>query len=102
MHGRAYDDYRVGIEETIKKPQRPFGYVNFKEKRVGYSSIMHFKGSLASGPDNICNLFAYFIQRTYADDAWVPSDPESDLLVLFSSLWMRYRVCCWSWMSAKM
>jgi hypothetical protein len=65
-------------------------------------SVMHFEYRLASGPDDICNLFAYFIQQTYADDAWVPSDPESDLLVPFSSLWMRYRVCCWSWMSANM
>jgi hypothetical protein len=68
------------------------------------SSVMHFEGHLESGPDDICNLFADFIQRTYADDAWVPSDPGPDvmhLLVLFSSLWMRYRVFCWSWRSAK-
>jgi hypothetical protein len=41
---------------------------------------MHFEGRLASGPDDICNIFADFIQRTYADDAWVPSDPGLDLL----------------------
>jgi hypothetical protein len=29
---------------------------------------MHFKGRLASGPDDICDLFADFIQPTYADD----------------------------------
>jgi hypothetical protein len=40
---------------------------------------MHFKGCLASGPDGICNLFADFIQRTFADDVWVPSDPGPDL-----------------------
>jgi hypothetical protein len=27
-----------------------------------------------------CNLFADFIQRTYADDVWVPSDPGPDLV----------------------
>jgi hypothetical protein len=29
----------------------------------------------ASGPDDNCNLFADFIQRTFADDVWVPFDP---------------------------
>jgi hypothetical protein len=41
---------------------------------------MNFKGRLASGPDDICDLFADFIQRTYADDVWVPSDPGPDLV----------------------
>jgi hypothetical protein len=36
---------------------------------------MHFEGHLASGPEEICDLFAEFIQRTYTDDVWVPSDP---------------------------
>jgi hypothetical protein len=36
---------------------------------------MHFEGRLASGPEEICDLFAEFIQRTYTDDVWVPSDP---------------------------
>jgi hypothetical protein len=30
---------------------------------------------LASGPEEICDLFAEFIQRTYTDDVWVPSVP---------------------------
>jgi hypothetical protein len=41
---------------------------------------MHFEGRLASGPDDICNIFADFIQRTNADDVWVPSDPGPDLI----------------------
>jgi hypothetical protein len=41
---------------------------------------MHFEGRLASGPDDICNLFADFIQRTYANDAWMPSDAGPDLV----------------------
>jgi hypothetical protein len=28
---------------------------------------MHFEGRLASGPEEICDLFAEFIQRTYTD-----------------------------------
>jgi hypothetical protein len=36
---------------------------------------MHFEGRLASGPEEICDLFAEFMQRTYTDDVWVPSDP---------------------------
>jgi hypothetical protein len=47
--------------------------VDLEKKIVGYPSVMHFKGRLASGPDDICNLFADFIQRTYADDVSVPS-----------------------------
>jgi hypothetical protein len=63
MHGRAYDDYCVGIEEAIKSDPI-LGYVDLKKKRVGYPSVMHFEGRLASGPDDIYNLFADFIQRT--------------------------------------
>jgi hypothetical protein len=36
---------------------------------------MHFEGRLASGFEDICDLFAEFIQRTYTDDVWVLSDP---------------------------
>jgi hypothetical protein len=47
-----------------------FGYVDLKKKRVGYPSVMHFEVRLKSGPDDICNLLANFIQRTYADDVY--------------------------------
>jgi hypothetical protein len=41
-----------GIEEAIKTdPKTFFGYVNLKKKRVGYPSVMHFDGRLASGPE---------------------------------------------------
>jgi hypothetical protein len=43
--------------------------VDLKKKRAGYPSVMHFVSLLASGPDEIFNLFADFIQRTYADGA---------------------------------
>jgi hypothetical protein len=50
MHGRAYDDYRVGIEEAIKSDPKPFfGHVDLKKNRVCYPSVMHFEGHLASG-----------------------------------------------------
>jgi hypothetical protein len=78
MQGWAYDDYRIGIEEAIKSdPKTFFGYVNLNKKSVGYPSVMHFQ---ASGPDGICNLFVDFIQRTYADNVWMPSDPGPDLV----------------------
>jgi hypothetical protein len=81
MHGRAYDDYHVGIEEAIKSDLRAiFGYVGLKQERVGYPSVMHFKGRLAYLPDDIYDIFADFIQRTYADDVWVTSDPGPDLM----------------------
>jgi hypothetical protein len=57
-------------------------YVNLKKKRVGYPSVMHFEGRLASGPDGICDIFADFIKRTYVDEVWVPSDPGPDLVQL--------------------
>jgi hypothetical protein len=32
MHGRAYDDYHVGIEEAIKSDRKTFfGYVDLKK-----------------------------------------------------------------------
>jgi hypothetical protein len=62
QHGRAYDDYRARIEEAIKSdPKTFFGYVELKNKRVGFPSVMHFKGHLASGREKICDLFAEFI-----------------------------------------
>jgi hypothetical protein len=36
---------------------------------------MHFEGHLASGFEELCGLFAEFIQRAYTEDVWVPSDP---------------------------
>jgi hypothetical protein len=45
-----------------------FGYVDLKKKHVGYPSVMHFEGHLASDPEDICDLFAEFIQRTYTED----------------------------------
>jgi hypothetical protein len=43
QHGRAYDDYRARIEEAIKSdPETFFGYVDSKEKRVGYPSSYAF------------------------------------------------------------
>jgi hypothetical protein len=58
MHGRAYDDYCVGIGKAIKSDLKTFfGYVNLKKKRVGYPLVMHFEGRLASGPDEMCIFF---------------------------------------------
>jgi hypothetical protein len=69
MHGRAYDDYSVVVEEAIKSnPKTFFGYVDLRKKRVCLTSVIHFEGRLASGPEDICNLFADFIQRTYVED----------------------------------
>jgi hypothetical protein len=75
QHGRAYDDYRARIERgDQERSEDLFGCVDLKKKCVGYPSVMHFEGRLASGPEEICDLFAKFIQRTYTDDVWVPSD----------------------------
>jgi hypothetical protein len=64
------------IQEAIKsEPKTFFGHVDLKNKSVGYSSVMHFEGRLASGSEEICDLFPKFIQRSYTDDVWVTSDP---------------------------
>jgi hypothetical protein len=103
----AYDDYRIEIEEAIKSdPKTFFDYVDLKNKYVSYPSAMHFEGRLASGPDDICNLFAKFIQRTYADDVWLPLDPGPDLvqngaLQFTVDELQRDEMFCWRWMSAK-
>jgi hypothetical protein len=52
-----------------------FRYVDLKKKRVGYQSVMNFEGQSGSGSQEICDLFARFIERTYADGPWVPLDP---------------------------
>jgi hypothetical protein len=71
QHDRAYDDYRARIGEAIKCDPKAF---DLKKKRVDYPSVMHFESRLASGSEEICDLFAEFIQRTYTDDIWVPFD----------------------------
>jgi hypothetical protein len=35
---------------------------------------------LVSGSQEICDLFAEFIERTYVDDSWVPSSSGADLV----------------------
>jgi hypothetical protein len=51
QHGRSYDDYRARIKEAFKNnPKTFFGYVDLKNKRVGYPSVMHFEARLASDP----------------------------------------------------
>jgi hypothetical protein len=58
LHGRAYDDYHVGIEKAIKSdPKTFFGYVDLKKKRVGYPSVMYFEGRLAYGADMTSAIF---------------------------------------------
>jgi hypothetical protein len=39
---------------------------------------MNFKGQLGSGSQKMCDLFTEFMERTYANEPWVPSDPGPD------------------------
>jgi hypothetical protein len=78
-HGFVYDDYRIGIEEEIKTdPKSFFWYVDLKKKRVGYPSVMNFEGKSGSGSQEIGDLFARLIERTYANELWLLSDPGPD------------------------
>jgi hypothetical protein len=47
---------------------------------VSYPSVMSFEDQSASGSQEICDLFAEFIERTYVDDSWVLSSPGPDLV----------------------
>lgn len=70
-----YDDFRKGVEDSIKSdPKTFFQYVNLKKNRIGFPSVMIFENKTASTNEDKCELFAEFIQRTYTDDQWVPSD----------------------------
>jgi hypothetical protein len=65
MHGLAFDNYRVGIEEAIKSdPRASFGYVDMKKEYVGYPSVMYFE----------------VVWYIYVADVWVPSDPGPNLV----------------------
>jgi hypothetical protein len=46
------------------EPKTFFGHVDLKNKSVGYLSVMHFEDRLASDPEEICDLFPEFIQRS--------------------------------------
>jgi hypothetical protein len=45
--------------------------VCLKNNRVGYPSVMNFEGQSVVGAKDICNLFADFIKRTYAENVQV-------------------------------
>jgi hypothetical protein len=42
--------------------------------------VMNFENKTASTNEDKCELFAEFIQRTYSDDQWVPSDSGSTVI----------------------
>jgi hypothetical protein len=59
---QAYDNCRAGIEESIKSDPTIFlGFVRFAKSKLVICR-------LASERDEICDLFAELILRTYADD----------------------------------
>jgi hypothetical protein len=71
----AYDNYRIGIEESIKNdPKIFFKYVNLKKNRVGFPSVMNLDDKTASTNEDKCELFADFLRRSYTDDTWIASD----------------------------
>jgi hypothetical protein len=58
-----------------------FRYVDLKKKCVGYSSVMNFEGRSGSSHKKFVDLFARFMERTYANEPWtMPSDPGPDSL----------------------
>jgi hypothetical protein len=93
QHGRAYDDYRARIEDAIKS-----GDIFLDMLATHQLCILKV----------VWPLFAEFIQRTYTDDVWVPSDPgpehvpddppfhalqfTSDGSRAFCKIWMSTRV----------
>jgi hypothetical protein len=58
---------------ALKRRLRPtlkvfFRYFNLEKKRVGYPSVMSFEGQSGSGSQEICVVFAGFIERKYANE----------------------------------
>jgi hypothetical protein len=102
LHGWAYDDYHVGIKKAIKSdPKTFFGYVDLKKKHVGYPSVMHFESRLASGADMTSAIFLLILYNEHTlimhGCLLIPDQIScrmTHLLVLFSSVWMRYSVFC--------
>jgi hypothetical protein len=56
------------LRQTLKK-------FDLKKKRVGYPSVMSFEDQSGSESQEICDLFAGLIERTYANKPRVPSNP---------------------------
>jgi hypothetical protein len=50
-------------------------YLDRKKKRVGLPSVMSFEDQSGSGSQEICDLFARLIERTYGNEPRVPLDP---------------------------
>jgi hypothetical protein len=66
-HGFTYDETRIGIEEEIQTDHKYFfRYFDVNKERVVYPSVMNFECQSGSGSQEICDLFAKFMERTYA------------------------------------
>jgi hypothetical protein len=63
---------------------------------VGYPSVMQFEYRLASGPEEICDLFAEFSYTTNTY-RWC----MTHLLARFNSLQMRSKAFCSTWKSTR-
>jgi hypothetical protein len=89
MHDGAYDDYRVGIKEAINSdPRAFFGYVDLKKKCVGYPTVTSAIFLLILYNEYMLMIYGCLLLSDQI------SSRMTHLLVLFSSLRMRYRVFC--------
>jgi hypothetical protein len=69
---------RRRLRPTLRVFFRYVNHVNLKKKRVGHPSVMNFEGQSGLGSQEICDLFARFMERTYANEPWGPSNPGPD------------------------
>jgi hypothetical protein len=78
---KTYNAYFENVEKYIKSdPKAFFKFVDLKKNRVGLPSVMKFKDEVATTTETKCELFAKFIQSSYANDEWEPSDPGREVL----------------------
>jgi hypothetical protein len=78
---KTYNAYCENVEKFIKSdPKAFFKFVDLKKNRVGLPSVMKFKDEVATTTEAKCELFAKFIQSSYANDEWEPSDPGPEVL----------------------
>jgi hypothetical protein len=85
--GRVYDDYRIGIEKTIKTDPRSFFWVLWSQEKVSRLPIGWHKDRLASGSQVVRDLFAEFIERAYVDDSWVQVESRAGSCEWRAAFW---------------
>jgi hypothetical protein len=89
----SYEHYRENLESSIKTNTKAFfKYVDLKKNRVGLPSVTKFEEKVATTAEAKCEVFAEFIQSTYADEEWVPPDPGPEVISIDPSFGSQFSI----------